>query len=87
MKLLSRSVPYSSHSVSYDYFPCVPGRCLGVIATGPGWSHYDMVISIGQKAPDCFQQPVILVNGLRLPALEVETGTKLIVSWGMCMAT
>ena len=56
-------------------------------ATGPGWSRYDMVISIGQKAPDCFQQPVILVNGLRLPALEVETGTKLIVSWGMCMAT
>ena len=62
-------------SASFTDYPV-----LRPIATGSGWSRYDMVVSIGQGAPDCFQQPVILVNGLRLPAIEVETGTKLIVS-------
>ncbi|CAL8462933.1 g2467 [Coccomyxa elongata] len=47
---------------------------------GPAITHYDFDVTVGQRAPDCFQKDVILVNGEYHKQIEVTQGNILEVT-------
>ena len=47
---------------------------------GDGWARFDLDVSIAHKFPGCYPKTSVLINGLSLPTIEVQSGSKVYIN-------